>query len=92
MNPTEKCEATRLQKHIAANNAFKRLDTAIDLLEYFVKRIGTGEGILKDDKASKEPESSTLSLEQFLSEMEQEIDTFQDRIRKAIEEATQKLY
>ena len=86
-------KASKIKKHIAAQAALKRLDSAINRLADFVKCIEIGEQkILLVDETAKQPAEPDLSLEHFLSELEELINTKTDRIRKAVEDATQKLY
>ena len=86
-------KVSKKKKHIAAQAALKRLDSAINRLADFVKCIETGEQeTLLVDETAKKPAQPDHSLEHFLSELEELINTKTDRIRKAVEEATQKLY
>jgi len=91
MNQGVECE--KQKKHIAAQKALRNLDSAISFLEYFVKCLETGEqGKTESEQAAKPPATQNLSLEHFLSEVADNINTHNERIRKAVEEATQKLY
>jgi len=91
MNQGVECE--KQKKHIAAQKALRNLDSAISFLEYFVKCIETGEQVMPESgQAAKQPPPTNISLEHFLSEVGDNINTHTERIRKVVEEATQKLY
>ena len=91
MNQGIECE--KQKKHIAAQKALRNLDSAISFLEYFVKCLETGEQERPEaGQAAQKPATPNLSLEHFLSEVGDNINTHTERIRKVVEEATQKLY
>ena len=93
MNLTDTCVQEKQKKHIAAQAALNRLDSAINHLADFVKCIETGEEEKpQSEKAAKEPAQTDLSLEYLLSELEELINAKTDRICKAVEELIQKLY